>query len=184
MLFMELQLGYIHSFNTHTHTHAWQFCSPFLFPSSLPAPPELNCRRQTFEESCGGEHFPLVQNETSLNFLSSVLSLFSFFSSPHPTLVLSVSISLFSSQFLPFFNLPHIYIIFCYFTHSFFFLPSVPSVCGPGNSLGIPLWANKMTHCFLITSALSYSQHYSISIYSIIIIRVEIGCNSSEQNVV
>ena len=141
--------------NTHIHTHghfALVLFSLLLLPVSSAARQQ---KAAYWTELWGGNifhHFKMKQ-VSFFSFLS-VVAFLSFFFGLHPH-----SSPLCSSLFCPFFHLPHIYIIFPLSTLSlfFFFFPLPVSVCKPGNSLCILLWANEMTRCFLITSALSYS---------------------------
>lgn len=130
----------------------------FSFPSSLPAPPELNSRRRTIEKSCGAGTHSISSKWNKSHFsLSSLLLLFSFSFSPRPTSVL-MSLSLFSvlNFFLSFISPTFISYSLFLLTLSSSFLLSPRSVDQVIPSVS-PLWPNKMTHCFLITSALSYS---------------------------
>lgn len=139
--------------NTHTHWYTWPIYSffPSLFPFFLPAAHQR--KADLLKRAVGREYILSVQNEISLIFLCPLACLFlslsvpSYFSS-------QVSHSISHSRFLSFSNLLHIY-SYLYFLLT---LPSFPlSVWGTGNSPSIAPWANKMTHWFLITSALSYS---------------------------
>ncbi len=143
-----------HALNTHSHTHTHtSICMSILISFSLFSLLLLRLcllHSSETEGSFGALTQSIISKGNKSNFpLPLLLSPSSLFFRLH-TVFKSLSL------FLPFFLFPHNYIIFSLSTLSFFFPPPVSSVWG-GNSLCILLWANKMTHCFLITSALFFS---------------------------
>lgn len=142
--------------HAHRNTHADIRDRFSLFPLSFSFFPPCCSPAEggPIEEGCGaGIHFISSKWNKSHFSLSPRLS-FSLSLSAPSYFSSQVSHSISHSHFLAFSNL------LCVYSYSYFLLtlPSFPlSVCGTGNSPSIAPLANKMTHWFLITSALSYS---------------------------